>query len=183
MSLLLQGNAQRGVGGRHSLMMVNFLIAQAVEDLVYELCWHTGRSMLVKQGMSECPEAGMGRLNASFIGLGSIIGTVMPVVWGRLFGVFIKAAQQQQAHPLMRLMGSGGHLLVGSAMMAVAYVVLHFMPSKHLRLEEEDAKPKEEEEEEEEEAKETPSEEPEPEPEPEPEIEIEPEPEPEPAQD
>lgn len=40
LALLLQGNAHRG-GGGHMRLVLQWLVAQAVEDLLYEMCWHT----------------------------------------------------------------------------------------------------------------------------------------------
>ena len=132
-ALGLQGNAHRG-GGGHTQMLIQFLLAQAVEDLLYELCFHTGRSMVVKQGMAECPDAGLGKLNSSFYGLGALTGSVMPLVWSRLFGMFVN---RRDSGGVIGFVGPGGHLLVGSGLMAVAWLVLWSTPAKHLQLEDE----------------------------------------------
>lgn len=135
-ALALQGNSHRG-GGGHTRIIVQFLLAQAVEDLVYEMCFHTGRSMVVKQGMAECPEAGLGKLNSSFYGLGALTGSVMPLVWSRLFAMFVS---QQHRGGILGLVGPGGHLLVGSGLMAVAWLVLWSTPADKLFLEDEKGK-------------------------------------------
>ena len=132
-ALGLQGNAHRG-GGGHTQMLIQFLLAQAVEDLLYELCFHTGRSMVVKQGMAECPDAGLGKLNSSFYGLGALTGSAMPLVWSRLFGMFVN---RRDSGGVIGFIGPGGHLLVGSGLMAVAWLVLWSTPAKHLQLEDE----------------------------------------------
>ena len=92
---------------------------------------------MVKQGMAECPEAGLGKLNSSFYGLGALTGSLMPLVWSRLFGVFVA---HQDRGGILGLVGPGGHLLVGSGLMAVAWLVLWSTPSDKLFLEDEKRK-------------------------------------------
>ena len=139
LALLLQGNAHRAMLplAGHTRILVQFLIAQGVEDLLYELCFHTGRSMVVKQGIATCPEAGLGKLNSSFYGLSAITGSVMPLVWSRLFGIFVRASEGGGGGGLLAIIGPGGHLLVASGFMAAAWLVLAATPDRMLSLEEE----------------------------------------------
>eukprot|EP01052_Picozoa_sp_SAG31_P034982 SAG31_NODE_4161_length_3522_cov_1.727432_2_plen_122_part_00 len=84
------------------------------------------RAMIVKQGL-EVSDAGRGELNAAYGGIGSIVGTVSPLLWGSLYSFFRDASKVPESMPLRllkRVGGKGGHMLLASCFMLISYCLL-----------------------------------------------------------
>ena len=106
---------------------------------------HAGRAMVVKQGISVNKEMGRGQLNAAYGGLGEILATVTPLVWGYLYSIMQKPPAWV---PRILRWGKAGHCLLAGVVFLFAYRVLHNADPDTLFIDDIDADDGEDEEEE-----------------------------------
>ena len=96
------------------------------------------RAMVVKQGLEVSRSTvGKGQLNAAYSGLGQITAVVSALWWGGLYQYF---SNQPVTAPRLLRWGPGGHFLITSLMMLIAWGALRTANADELYVDEHTAR-------------------------------------------